>query len=78
MENEFNNKTLVTGLEIERLLTEIAYSCRSKNAPALHGIASCIDNDFNDEQKHIIYKLLYEIQEGIRWEGIDWNKAFCS
>ncbi len=71
-------KGMVTGIDIEHQLKNIArmivpdrYNKRNK---LYHGVASIIDQNFNGEQKKLIYSLLDKIDEGLPWKGIRYGQ----
>ena len=65
----------IDGLTIEFQLGRIARRCGVQK-PLFHGMANTIDWNFEPKQKKILYRLLNEIEENIRWKGPDLMKVF--
>jgi len=64
----------VDGLMIEWQLRRIAELCGAKQH-LLHQVNYTFDENFDEEQRRLLYKVLNRIEENIPWKGLDFVRA---
>ena len=68
----------VDGLDIEYGLRFLLTRAGVRDSNILHGIASTFNEEFDSNQKAILFRCLNTIQESIPWRGIDYYRLFDS
>lgn len=68
----------VDGLDIEYGLRFLLTRAGVRDSNILHGIASTFNEEFDSNQKAILFRCLNTIQESILWRGIDYYRLFDS
>ncbi len=68
----------IDGLSIEYELRSIARRAGIRDHGIFHSTASVFDEQFDLDQKNILFRLLNRIQEGIPWNGIDYYRLFSA
>jgi hypothetical protein len=66
----------IKGIDLEYAFDRLAKICGVNKGSLFHGSAAIFDNDFNAEQRTIIYEYINRIVESKRWKGINWYKIF--
>jgi hypothetical protein len=67
----------VDGMDIECQLQWLIRQCPSvRDKELCYGTASTFNDEFNMEQRKILYELLNDIEENVRWTGIDWFRVW--
>ncbi len=66
----------VDGGDVVAIFQRISRLARSSNKDFLWHQEDLFDHNFNKKQKKILYKLLNDIEENIRWTGIDYQRIF--
>lgn len=62
----------VLGIDVEYQLRRIAQRCRMRNKYMFFGIADFLEGIFDMNQRRELFRLFNEIEEGIRWKGVNW------
>jgi hypothetical protein len=68
------NSTMM-GISLEYKFGNIAKLCRVKDINMFHGTAGYFDSTFDSSQMNEIFKLLIEIEESVKWKGINWKEV---
>lgn len=66
----------IKGSNIVPVFQRIARLAGSRDRDFLWHAEDLFDHNFTPKQKKILYKILNDISESIRWKGIDWYEVF--
>lgn len=61
----------ISGYDIELQFRHLARRAGTRNRYVLSGIAGVLDGSFTWEQRKLLFQLLNEVSEGIKWGGIN-------
>jgi len=69
-------KIEIQGINLEYQFRRIVKLCKVKNVNMFHGTAEYFDLTFDVAQRKEIFKLMNEIEESVKWKGINWIEVF--
>lgn len=64
----------ILGIDLEYAFGRLAKNCGVNNNGLFHSSANTFDHNFTMEQKKIIFRLIDNIEQNIKWRGIDWSE----
>ena len=64
----------IFGIDLEYAFGRLAKYCGVNKIGLFHSSANTFDHNFSMEQKKIIFGLIDNIEQNIKWRGIDWSE----
>ena len=63
-------KGMVKGIDVEYLLGRLGRACRVRKKDLFQGVAGCIDEHFDDNQRKLFFEMLNRIEENLPSKAI--------
>jgi len=64
----------IFGIDLEYGFGRLAKYCGVNKNGLFHSSANTFDHNFSMKQKKIIFKFIDDIEQNIKWRGIDWSE----
>ena len=64
----------IYGIDLEYAFGRLAKYCGVNKNGLFHSSANTFNHNFSMEQKKIIFRLIDDIEQNIKWRGIDWSE----
>jgi hypothetical protein len=66
-------KGMVKGIDVEYLLGRLARACRVRKKALFQGVAGCIDEHFDGNQRKLLFEMLNRIEENLPAQAIKFS-----